>query len=222
MSERSIILRDRDVRAVITGAKTQHRVPVKLRQFHVTDTPGYDFIFRDRRSLWNDFTTADLLASKFAPYQLGDTLRVRECYALIWPGEDAPESDRDCIVEYRADGEADRLPGRWPPEGRGDPCCPRWRSSSSMPRWASRITLRVTDVRVERVQDISEEDAIAEGVTPLTSVVGQPIAGDEHGRTHAAHPHVGALAVLWDGIYAGAGWAANLWVWALTWEIVDA
>ena len=137
MSERSIILRDRDVRAVLAGTKTQHRVPIRG---DVIDTEDGLMIDAD----------ADAAPPPGLP---GDTLWVRECYALIWPGEDAPDSDRDCVVEYRADGAADRLPGEWPPEGRGDPCCPRWRSSSSMPRWASRIRLRVTDVRVERDGD---------------------------------------------------------------------
>ena len=167
--ERSIILRDRDVRAVLAGTKTQHRVPVNMRHVDFIGGSGDDrndpdmWGFADECGCWHvlsqsappwygDGVTGESYAI-VPPYQIGDTLRVLECFALIWPGEDAPESDRDCIVEYRADGDADRLPGRWPPEGRGDPCCPRWRSSSSMPKWASRIRLRVTDVRVERDGD---------------------------------------------------------------------
>jgi hypothetical protein len=80
-----------------------------------------------------------------------------------------------------------------------------------MPRWASRITLRIKDIRVERLQDISEDDARAEGVTPLD---------------YAAH-HVAAgcgariaFEQLWNKINSPGAWEANPWVWVVSFERV--
>lgn len=77
-----------------------------------------------------------------------------------------------------------------------------------MPRWASRITLEITDIRVERVQDIHEEDAIAEGIDPrkLSYLSGERA--------------VTKFSVLWNSIYAadGLGWDVNPWVWVVTFK----
>ena len=91
-----------------------------------------------------------------------------------------------------------------------------------MPRWASRILLEITDVRVQRVQDISEEDAIAEGIRELPLQEREPGAGwcaDPLGNPtlHYRTPRA-AFAALWDSINEGRGfgWNANPWVWAVT------
>jgi hypothetical protein len=82
----------------------------------------------------------------------------------------------------------------------------KWRPSIHMPRWASRITLEVTDVRVERVQEISEEDAKTEGVTP--SIVGE---WWDHLKYRAG------FQTLWNSINEkrGFGWDENPWVWVV-------
>lgn len=96
----------------------------------------------------------------------GDHLYVKETWAAIWPDVD-PVPLEECKIEYRADT-ADPYPGGWPEEeARGNDEAPRWRSSLFMPKWAARLWLLNKRVRVERVQDISEEDAIAEGVGGL-------------------------------------------------------
>jgi hypothetical protein len=79
-----------------------------------------------------------------------------------------------------------------------------WTPAIHMPRWASRITLELTDVRVERLQDISGEDAEAEGITlDLNSVA--PLSLAKH-----------HFRILWDGINAKrAPWASNPWVWVV-------
>jgi hypothetical protein len=87
----------------------------------------------------------------------------------------------------------------------------RWRPSIHMPRWASRITLEITEVRVERVQDVSEEDAEAEGYPPL----------GPHGLTESGRrllPPRAWFTRLWTEINGprGYGWDANPWVWAIT------
>lgn len=82
---------------------------------------------------------------------------------------------------------------------------PKLHPSIFMPRWASRITLEITDVRVERVQGITEADAIAEGVEWQTP-------GPERNRLRYRE--------LWDSLNAkrGFGWDKNLWVWVLTFK----
>lgn len=89
------------------------------------------------------------------------------------------------------------------------------RPSIFMPRWASRINLEITNIRVERVQDISWEDAIAEGVSLY--------AGDLFPRMNVGSKSQAAFRVLWDSINAlrGYGWNKNLWVWVIIFEIIN-
>lgn len=82
-----------------------------------------------------------------------------------------------------------------------------WKSSRFMPRWASRITLEITDVRVQRLQEISEEDARAEGVTDSWPEI----------ECNGARPYAQGFAYLWDEINGKrAPWKSNQWVFALT------
>lgn len=91
---------------------------------------------------------------------------------------------------------------------------PRWRPSIHMPRWASRLTLAVTQVRVERLQDIREADAIAEGIERSERFVDRFMtpSGDY------AVPVV-AFQRLWESIHGAAAWATNPWVVAVTFEV---
>lgn len=99
-----------------------------------------------------------------------------------------------------------------------------WRPSIYMPRWASRITLEVTEVRVERLQDISEEDAQAEGVErcdgfPLS--LGYP-AGEDDGKCVLYPSAVRAFSVLWDSLnHERAPWRSNPWVWVIRFKRVQ-
>lgn len=91
-----------------------------------------------------------------------------------------------------------------------------WRPSIHMPRWASRITLEVVSVRVERLQEITEEDARAEGVRPSDAAVvfQNDASGRPHQRSDMGMTHLGAFAVLWDQINGKrAPWVSNPWVW---------
>lgn len=114
---------------------------------------------------------------------VGDRLWVRETWA--WYG---CEYLRDEVV-YRADGMD--LPTEFG----------RWRPSIHMPRWASRVMLEITDVRVERLCKISEADAIAEGF--------------------AGHDPIAGFADTWNEIYSGLSWANNPWVWVIDFRRVD-
>jgi len=83
-----------------------------------------------------------------------------------------------------------------------------WRSSIFMPRWASRITLEITGVRVERLQEITEKDAIAEGVEKLPDYVLDP-------APHRCCRHIEGYCQLWESINGDGSWAQNPWVWVI-------
>lgn len=88
-----------------------------------------------------------------------------------------------------------------------------WKPSIHMPRWASRITLEVAGVRVERVQDITDADALAEGCIGKRQLM--------HVETEATHRS--SFSVLWDSINAARGysWASNPWVWVVAFRRVE-
>jgi len=134
------------------------------------------------------------------PYAPGDRLWVREAWAQ-YPIEINPEP---CDAWYKA---SDRHP---PTTERPN----HWRPSIHMPRWASRLTLEVTDVRVQRVQEISDVDVVAEGV----EVPGNKII-DRFDVTRTAGGDL--FRPLWDSLNAkrGYGWEVNPWVVALTFKV---
>ena len=92
-----------------------------------------------------------------------------------------------------------------------------------MPRWASRITLEVTEVRVERLKDISEADAIAEGVVNRGRMDGEPwdhcyVPGVTHG--YEAEPST-CYSLLWEQINGEGSWAVNPWIWAVSFKLLE-
>ena len=178
------------------------------------------------------------------PYRIGDVLWVRETWQLFDPHVDCPvpipperlgkrapyqgcEGDRPIYwtAVYRADGEIVH-----PKDGPA-----RWRSPIHMFRWASRYTLVVTDVRRQQLQEISEEDARAEGVSegliPASgdhpTLVGY-VFGDDDGKCALYPTARQAFAIGWDGINGdrqsvsggAATWHANPAVYAYTFKVI--
>jgi hypothetical protein len=189
------------VRAIMDGRKTQTRRIVKLGHggtFRRSETNGYDWTFRGSRrggtryhsSCWQDLRHEQLM--DLCPYgHPGDRLWVRETWAPVWTFDPSPETG----ALYRADPMYDGTEQfDWP-----------WKPSIHMPRWASRITLEITGVRVERLREISDFDAIAEGVSGWVS--------DPRCET----PRDG-FRVLWESINGEGSWAANPWVWVVEFE----
>lgn len=201
-------------RIIQSPAKNMQRAGMKVIQHRPPGDPWYrDHVWsmRDSMGVWGDYTHEQFLA--FCPYGApGDRLWVRETHAfcprspLAKTWSHTPEEAR---VIYGADGER-RLSG---PLG---PWKVKWRPSIHMPRWASRLTLEVTEVRVERLQDISEEDARAEGVEPIAIL-----------RDYAAGPlpvisYRKGFEVLWEQINGPASWDANPWVWVVGFKRIEA
>lgn len=224
MKERGIIFSEPMVRALLAGTKTQTRRIIKsvagfgrVTEFQPSTTPGYDWIMRDRRKLWQDQTHAQLLAR--CPYGVpGDRLYVKEKWRPVMEGWRS-------YVEYAAGGSME-VNGRDLFTGlkkialrfngaRKDVSSEDWHPSIHMPRWASRITLELTDVRVQRVQDISEEDAMAEGVEQVN---GHP----ERGAFWGAGPsYREGFAQTWMDIYGEDAMRLNPWAWDLTFRVLQ-
>jgi len=158
----------------------------------------------------------------YCPYgQPGDRLWVRETFASCIDVDEmgfAPESDR-CLF-YKADPTPHCVtPGHNGPEELG-----RWRPSIHMPRWASRITLEVTGVRVERLQDITYEQAIAEGITDPATMPEIP-AGHGTGETVMEYARrtnwpKSQFRYLWVTINGAESWDTNPWVWVVEFKRV--
>ena len=124
------------------------------------------------------------------PYGLpGDLLWVRE----TWRGAEGLPS----TLGYRANYTEQR-----PPKG--------WKSSLFMPRWASRLTLELMEVRVQRLQDISCADAIAEGISPSGNCITIDCDTPDPRREYAS---------LWESLHGKGSWDANPWVWALSFRV---
>ncbi len=152
---------------------------------------------------------------EICPYgQPGDRLWVRESWGLCsrydttdWcggsiRGVSRAELRSEFNVEYAAD---------W--NDRNQERC-YWRPSIYMPRWASRITLEVTAVRAERLQDITEDDAKAEGVG-LASALAAFVYDTRGQRAARKSAYRSAFADLWEGINGPGSWDANPWVWVI-------
>lgn len=218
MKERPILFSGPMVRALLAGRKTQTRRVVKLNVPADADEvffwSGEDL----RRKGWRNVSEPGLWARKNGrdgyiefigrcPYGVpGDRLWVREAFAYIG---DCRHSDPGAAALaangfYRADETVDC----------GD--ITRWRPSIHMPRRLSRITLEITEVRVERLQDISEADALAEGIEQRGIEFGVPGLWR---RPEGPHSAAAAYADLWETINGSDSWAANPWVWAVSFRV---
>jgi hypothetical protein len=199
------------VRAILAGTKTQTRRIVKeyapglvrVRRNHDRGCLAY---ITDRGIEWSPAGGSPKEpyphALDCAPYAVGDLLWVKETFAQ-YPVELNPEP---CDWWYRAT--RDVLPPR----------VTKWKPSIYMPREASRITLRVTGVRVERLQAITEADAMAEGCE-------RPVLADQsEALGFRVHPmtgnYVDAYRALWGSINGAGSWDANPWVWVYEFERV--
>ena len=196
MKERPIIFSGPMVRALLDGNKTQTRRVVKMKPHHQIEE-------RDNGTPWPWMYDGDRDADSWmaCPYgQPGDRLWVRESFCKII-GQSGGWIETDYQATYTHGfrlGDSLGLKKRWTP-------------SIHMPRAASRITLEITSVRVERLQDISEADAQAEGVTDDGSLV-TDLDGKDRGGTIAAY------ATLWEVINGVGSWDDNPWVWVVSFK----
>lgn len=233
MADRPILFSAPMVQALLAGRKTQTR---RLIKDDVRDPPGMDAVHpkntikhpapyldsycsgprstlnpRGMSDRWCWWTRDDrqCLPTFRAPFVPGDRLWVKETWAAGSIYDGMPPRDINpggkpgwCGIRYAATDERNGIKDR---------------PSLFMPRWASRLTLLVTEVRVERLQDISEADAIAEGA--LTVDLSTHGAPTEQGRPPLGQPPSQRFRHLWNGINGPDAWAANPWVVAVTFEV---
>ena len=255
MKERPIPFKAPMVRAILDGSKTQTRrvmkfqptEPPKLMKASLQKFGGKPVI----AAVWGEHDCC------LCPYGIvEDRLWVRETWRVgAWQ-----EDEGAIAVDYKSDGFSRREWLRVADGGEGEelfsrlwmqstddavnalgqqerykwepgqsPC--RWRSSRFMPRWASRITLEITGVRVERLQDISEDDAEAEGIEGIN----QPTGGDDYqdywrnygltekqadGWPWFTGDRIASYKSLWESINGPGSWDVNPWVWVIEFKMV--
>ncbi|WP_410200588.1 ASCH domain-containing protein [Klebsiella variicola] len=210
--EKGLIFNSEMVRAILDGRKTQTRRPIKWKQTRFTEIGE-----REDGSKWPWSEDAEHACDFWHPCPfgaVGDRIWVRETW-----------NKYGGLLTYRADHD-------WIDDMRKETVCTaKWVPSIHMPRWASRILLEITDVRVERLNAISPEDAESEGLE-RTNFTG---FGDEPGLPSYPEPDVyfdplkkqwkeyppEAFAGLWESIYGEGSWNANPWVWVISFERIE-
>lgn len=216
------------VRAILDGRKTQTRRIMKVQPsdgFHPTHN-GYDL---DLNAHWytpgvvdkngylqpakkDVFGVADENEGYTCPFgAVGDRIWVRETWAEAGAG--APD-----LKLYRAN-----YPEHVPTHYENVPPVDeiRWTPSIHMPRWASRLTLEITGVRVERLNGISETDAGAEGIDMEALFDAQDCYDCIADHNMTGRPTAtGAFKYLWESIYGEESWKANPWVWVIEFKVV--
>ena len=226
MKERPIIMSGPSLAAILDGKKTQTRRIVKDATGAFWDHAAYRPSVVDGVVQWSLLDGSRPNNVNYSPMprcpygKVGDYLWVKETFALAPVCEDPdPEIDDDWHVVYRADG--DERPWRTSLDENAEEVPPPWKPSIFMPRWASRITLEVTGVRVERLHAITDDDARAEGVEPYTPPSGcispdqrVPGPGFDDARL-GDQPHRLAFADRWGDVHGDDSWAANPWVWVI-------
>lgn len=237
-----IIFSGEMVRAILDGRKTQTRRVIKPQPVWREAADGLPACWQwsggyngqnDRHPLFGAhgeaYSDSELSQAliEISPRKPGDLLWVREAWGFGC--RPCPRNGWRDGIEYRAD-EAyiqhylDDLPlhqvdapddFEWG-ESSG------WRSPIFMPKWASRLTLRVTEVRAQQVQDISEADIQAEGISIPAPLVGIDMDGNPIESEHCDKDPWWFFAQLWDSLNAkrGHSWDSNPWVWAISFEVV--
>jgi hypothetical protein len=221
MRERPILFNGAMVRAILAGQKTQTRRAVKLPhnnplgQWEASTSGGHGA--RDRKGnlvpehacIWHTRTGEAFSCPLGEP---GDRLWVRE----TWSDEDLSSSE----AYYRADALTTGLMA-------DEIAAIRWKPSIHMPRWACRLVLEITAVRVERLMDISRADSLAEGIHayphlwrdceyPLPDVAYEPYPGSKHRYSSP----VAAFGALW--IDTGGDGDSNPWMWVIEFKRIHA
>jgi hypothetical protein len=212
MKERPILFSAPMVRALLGGTKTQTRRVVTPQPHHEPRFIDSGLVLRSRKGDQTTSIHSPLIATH-CPYGMpGDRLYVREAWRTSPDANSIPPRDLhdSCAITYEADCE--------PIAGWG-----KYRPGMFMPRWASRITLEIVSVRVERLQDISDADAIAEGIERNPEYPTLWKRGDIHGDQNimksTGFPKL-AYRSIWEQINGHESWSANPLVWVVEFKRV--
>lgn len=207
MTERGMIFNSEMVRAILDGRKTQTRRIIK--DCTVGRDPISKFIQIGKKFIGCYPEDVPELIRECCPYGVpGDRIWVRETWAEA--GASAPD-----LKLYRAN-----YPAHVPTHYENVPPAEdvRWTPSIHMPRGASRILLEITDVRVEQLKSISEEEARSEGVAQLREGFWKHY---QPGWTQHQLSARGSFATLWESIYGFGEWDRNPWVWVIEFKRIE-
>ncbi len=220
MKERPILFSGEMVRAILDGRKTQTRRVINPQ-------PIADGLYYEYKDIpWLKTGDPFPFIGHLCPYgTTNDLLWVRETWRAV-----ELDNGNDGIL-YKADNHFKSIENS---QAAADLWCDayadrkygnKWRPSIFMPRWASRILLDVTDVQVERIQEISDGDAIKEGIQDVCHC-GDYVEGHGYHSGHGAVSMPGwateNFSSLWDSINAerGHSWESNPWVWVVSFKVV--
>ena len=181
MKEMGIIMTGNHPKLILDGIKTMTRRVIKPQPFKCEHCG--DLAIVDKKGFYRHLSN---MKDGGCPYgQVGDRLWVRETWR--------PYSEKDVRIEYKADGSIVDYPEQ--PQFSFYACGQNWHPSLFMPRWASRILLEITDIRVEHLNQISDSDVMKEGVDDLVTFM-----------------------LLWDRLNKkrGYGWEMNPWVFVIS------
>lgn len=205
--EKPILFSAPMIRALLAGTKTQTRriakIPSEMRSEDGDNDLTHMQWVPDHESgpgwyVWMTEYPEEGSMSMPCPYQVGDILWVRETWAVGHGYDGVPPrlipSSQSVRLHYAATEERGGL---------------LWRPSIFMPRWASRISLEITDVRIERLQNISNADAIVEGLF---------VPECEYAQNGPRAPRL-AFKSLWESINSPGSWAENPWVWVVSFKL---
>lgn len=229
MTERPILFSTPMVQAILAGRKTQTRRLLNPQPVHaqhhiwkgkvVRDAEHRMWCYRDRcfdniMNFGPMYEDNVALAAMCPKGKLGDRLWVRETFCEPSLHSDLLNfnlADKVGDIEYAADMGTERFPvgGNFTPQLNDF----RWRPSIHMPRYASRITLEVTGVRVERLQAITEADAAAEGWQKRPELSSDPEVHRDAARDW--------FMDLWYDIHGKGSWDANPWVWVISFRRLE-
>lgn len=216
MKERPILFSAPMIRALLANTKTQTRRALspqppetthQVSKWHHPDLRPHFFAWTDNGK--GGAELADGGWCKPCPYGMpGERLWVREAFRLCAEADATPPRDTDAAYRVWYEADAPHQPGFG-----------KLRPSMFMPRWACRLVLTLESVRVERLNDISESDALAEGVTPkwepgCSGRLMEALGG------FSFRPAASAYADLWEQINGPGSWDANPWVWCLSFRRV--
>ncbi|MGE5899549.1 hypothetical protein ACQJ1F_23135 [Klebsiella pneumoniae] len=237
MTERGMIFNAEMVRVLLSGRKTQTRREVKLNLDIACLATTYDWATSLAANHYQGLTEEQIqqkaeslrgvihpvildngqMVSIICPHgKPGDRIWVRETFCPV----DDTQYGGEKWVDYRATPKFEEShPAGWD-SAPNDAEALKWRPSIHMPRWASRILLEITDVRVERLNAISEEDATAEGVPPAGSLLPDYPGTFLTPKGDFATAKV-AFQRLWESIYGEESWKANSWVWVISFKRIE-
>lgn len=206
MKERGILFSAPMVRALLDGTKTQTRRAIKPQPANdpAKHHPIAPYLTSTGSWNWVLAATGHGVGDPFpCPCGVpGNRLWVREAWRCGKIADQFPPSELDPhVVWYEADGE--------PPAATNG----KLRPGMFMPRWASRLTLEVTGVRVERLQSISEADAMAEGARCADEVTGREVLFTSASKAGSFRLH---YRDIWTQINGDGSWDANPWVWVIS------